>query len=119
MRDKTDRMARKMAKQLRVRGEGLEEVAGRAGRLLPRRLRGHVDTLVEAAACEAHPKHRARIDARAVAKAERALNQFLDSQNPALARWHGFLDWLAAIAFVVVTVVIALFFYLLNKGYFD
>ena len=90
-----------------------------AGRLLPRRLRGHVDTLVEAAACEAHPKHRARIDARAVAKAERALNQFLDSQNPALARWHGFLDWLAAIAFVVVTVVIALFFYLLNKGYFD
>lgn len=110
-------LAEKMATQLRVRGEGLAEVASRAGRKLPRHLRAQVDVLTAAQAVEAHPKLASQIDAKKVAKAERQIGHFLDKQDPKAERRGEILDLIAKIAFVFVTVVLAVFFFLLWRGY--
>lgn len=110
-------LAEKMATQLRVRGEGLEDVAARAGRKLPRHLRTHVDVLTEAEEAEAHPKLASRIDPKKVARAERKLTHYLDRQDPKAERRGEILDLIAKIAFVFVTVVLGVFFVLLWRGY--
>lgn len=110
-------LSQKMATQLRVRGETLEDVAAKAGRKLPKRLQKHVDVLTEAAAAEKHPKLMRQIDPREVRKSRRRLTYFLDKQDPKSERRGEILDVIAKIAFVVVTVLLAVFFLLLWRGY--
>lgn len=108
-----------MATQLRVRGHGLADVTERAGRKLPRHLRSDAAILIEAESLSANPKLARLVDDRRIAKAERRLNRFLDKQNPAAERRGEILDMIAKIAFVFVTVVLSVFFFLLWRGYFD
>lgn len=112
-------MADRMSSQLRVRGDGLADVAERAGRKLPRHLRSEASLLIEAESLSANPKLSRLVDDRRIAKAEKRLNRFLDKQDPAAERRGEILDVIAKIAFVFVTVVLTVFFFLLWRGYFD
>lgn len=112
-------LAGKMAKQLRVRGDGLAEVTERAGRKLPRRLRQDAKALIDAEAMSAHPKLSRRVNEKQLARAERRLSHYLEKQNPAAERRGEILDIIAKIAFVFVVVVLSVFFFLLSRGYFD
>ncbi|MEQ9053707.1 MAG: hypothetical protein RLO38_03270 [Roseovarius confluentis] len=108
-----------MSTQLRVRGEGIAEVTERAGRKLPRHLRSDAAALIEAEAMASNPKLSRLVDERRIARAEKRLNRFLDNQNPAAERRGEILDMIAKVAFVFVTVVLAVFFFQLWRGYFD
>ena len=119
MHGKSDALAEKMAKQLRLRGEGLKDVAARAGRKLPKRLRTEVEAIVDAQQMAENPKLMHHVDPDRIKLAERKLNRFLDRQNPAVERRAEMLDALAIIAFVIFTAVLAVFLLLLWRGYFD
>lgn len=118
-KDRFQAMAARMSAQLRVRGEGIAEVTERAGRKLPRHLRSDAERLIEAEAMAANPKLARLVDEKLIARAEKRLHQFLDRQNPAAERRGEILDVIAKIAFVFVTVVLSVFFFLLSRGYFD
>ncbi len=119
MQERTKSLATRMAAQLRVRGDGLADVAERAGRKLPKRLRDDAQVMIDAEALGGHPKLAKQIDAKRVGQAERRLSAFLDKQNPSVERRSEILDAVAKIAFVLVTIVLAVFFTLLYRGYFD
>lgn len=108
-----------MAQQLRLKGETFSEVAARAGRKLPRRLRRDVQTLSEVEALADNPKLAHRLDERQITKAERRLRAFLDTLDPKAERRGEILDTIAKIAFVFVVVALSLFFYLISTGYFE
>ena len=112
-------LAARMQTQLRLRGGDLAEVAAKAGRKLPKHLHAEVAKIVEAAQMAENPKLVRLIDAKGVARADRKIRQFLDKQNPAAERRGEILDRIAAVSFVLVTVLIAVFFLLLSRGYFD
>ena len=117
--ERNEELAKTMARQLRLRGGSLADVAGRAGRKLTRPLAADVQLLVEAETLAAHPKFAHRIDQKQLARAERRLLTFLEKQNPAKERRDAFLDRLAWIVFVLFTILVALFFLLLSRGAFD
>ena len=119
IRDRTNSLANRMSTQLRIKGDGLADVAQRAGRKLPKRLQREAEVLIEAEALGANPKLARRIDAQRVKQAERRLNAFLDKQNPGAERRGEILDVVARIAFVLVTIVLVIFFTLIYRGYFD
>ena len=112
-----DALAARMATQLRVKGEGLAEVTAKAGRRLPRSLRSAAATVIEAEAMSDHPKLARLIDPRDIQKAERKLNRFLSRQNPKAARRNEVLDLIAKIAFVIFSIALAVFLFLLWRGY--
>ncbi len=116
VKEKADTLASHMATQLRVRGEGLGEVAAKAGRRLPKRLQSDVATIVAAEEMQKHPKLERVIDERAVQKAEKRLRAYLDRQDPWSVRRGEILDVIAKIAFVFVVVILAVFFFLLWRG---
>ncbi|NND22926.1 MAG: hypothetical protein HKO14_12615 [Silicimonas sp.] len=117
--DRTRAMAEKMAAQLRVRGDGLADVTEKAGRKLPRHLRRDAHVMIEAATMADHPKLARLVDEKQFRRAEKRLNRYLDRLNPAAERRGEILDLIAKIAFVFVTVVLAVFFFLLWRGYFN
>jgi len=118
MRDRTNSLANRMSAQLRVKGDGLTDVIERAGRKLPHRLRQDAQVMIDAEMLGGNPKLARRVDAKSVDRAERRINAFLTKQNPAAERRGEFLDIVAKIAFVFVTIVLAVFFMLLYRGYF-
>lgn len=108
-----------MAQQLRLRGGRLVDVAGRAGRKLPRHVHEDVADMIEAEAMAANPKMTRLIDTRRVQKAEKRIRKYLDAQSPSAERKAAILDRLAAVAFVLFTIVLAVFFWLVWQGYFE
>lgn len=117
--EKTGDLATFMAKQLRVRGGDLADVASRAKRQLPRRLHRDIATLLDAETVAAHPKLAYRVDTRAVVKAERRLRAYLDTKDPAKERRAEFLDRLAMVVFILFAILLVVFFLLISQGYFD
>ena len=117
--ERAEALAQHMATQLRVRGDGLADVSARAGRRLPKRFQKDVQVIVDAEAMMQHPRLERVVDDRAVRKAERKIRAFLDLQDPRAVRRGEILDVIAKIAFVVVTVVLAVFFFLIWRGTFD
>lgn len=115
----SDDLAQTMARQLRLRNGSLPEVVDRAGRKLPRHLRQAAAIITEAEGLSQHPKLAYRIDAKSVKRAERNLRRFLDKQDPKAERMAAFLDRLAAVVFILLTLVLAVFFTALSRGYFD
>lgn len=108
-----------MAKQLRVRGGRLSDVAGRAGRRLPRQLHEDIADLIKAEAMANHPKMARLVDEKRVTRAERRIRRFLDKQSPAAERRGEILDRVAAVVFVLFAVTLAMFFWMLSQGHFD
>ena len=119
LKERADALAAHMSAQLRVRGDGLRDVTARAGRRLPKHLRAASLTIIEAVERAENPKLQRLVNDRDVLRAERKLRKFLDRQDPRTARRGEILDLLAKIAFVVLTVVLTVFFFLLYRGYFE
>jgi len=109
----------RMARQLRVRGEGLADVSARAGRKLPRHLRREIDVLIQAEAMSQNPKLARLINTGQVRKSGRKVLKYLDKLDPKAERLGETLDVIAKIAFVIFVVVLIVFFTLLKRGYFD
>ena len=116
---RAEALAELMSVQLRVRGDGLREVTTRAGRRLPRHLRGAAEVISDAVDKAENPRLERLIDEKAVIRSERKLRKFLEKQDPRAVRRGEILDLLAKIAFVILTVILAVFFLLLNQGYFE
>ena len=114
-----DDLAALMARQLRVRGTELSEVAHKAGRKLPRHLHTEVQAVLDACLQAEHPKFAHRIDQKRLKKAVARLEKFLAKQNPKAERRREILDRIAAVAFVVFVVVLGVFFFLLSRGAFE
>ena len=108
-----------MATQLRAKGATFQEVATNAGRRVPRRYRNDVAKIIEVETLIENPKLAHRIEDSQVAKAERRLRYFLDQQDPKAERLGEILDWIAAVAFIVVVITLGVFFYLISTGYFE
>ena len=119
VKERAEALAKLMSAQLRVRGEGLREVTSRAGRRLPKHLRRAAELISDAVEKSENPKLQRLVDERAVRQAERKLRKFLERQDPRTARRGEIMDVAAKIAFVVFVVVLAVFFLLLNQGYFE
>lgn len=117
--ERSDALAEKMARQLRLRGDTLADVSARAGRKLPKHLRHEVEKILNAQRMAQHPKFMHHVDEAQIAKAEKKLNRFLDKQDPKAERRTEILDAIAKIAFVIFTVVLAVFLTLLWRGYFS
>jgi hypothetical protein len=107
-----------MAQQLRVRGGRLADVAGRAGRRLPHKLHEDVADLIEAEAMSRHPKMARMVDRKRVQRAEKRIRHFLDQQSPGAERRGAILDRIAAVAFILFSITLATFFWLLWRGHF-
>lgn len=105
-----------MARQLRLRGGRLSDVAARAVRKLPRSLQAEAQVIIEAETLAEHPKLAHRVDAKRVKRAERKLRAFLNKQDPRAERRAEFLDRLAAIVFVVFVAVLGVFLVALWRG---
>lgn len=112
-------LAEVMARQLRLRKGTFVDVTDRAGRKLPRHLRAEADIIANAELLSQNPKLAYRIDAKRVNKAEKRLKRFLEKQDPRAERMAAFLNWLAAIVFVIFCIALAFFFFALSRGYFD
>ena len=108
-----------MAQQLRLRGGRLVDVAGRAGRKLPRHVHEDIARVIEAETMAKNPKMARLVDERRVKRAEKRIRKYLDAQSPKAERNAAILDRLAAVAFVLFTVALAVFFWLVSQGYFD
>ncbi len=119
VRETTEALAERMAKQLRVRGDGLSEVTAKAGRKLPKYLRAEAEALIQAEEMAQNPKLARLIDPKRVKASERKMLKYLNKQNPKAERMGEFLDVVAKIAFVIFVVMLVLFITLLNRGYFD
>ena len=117
--ERSKALAEKVARQLRVGGDDLETVTARAGRKLPKYLRAEVDVILEATRIADHPKLMRQVDHARISKAEKTINRFLDKQDPAAERRNQILDTLARVAFVVFSIVLAVFLTLLGRGYFN
>ena len=113
----SEELAEIMARQLRVRGGPLADVAARAGRKLPRHLHAEAGVIIEAERLASHPKLAHRVDAKQLKKAERKLRYFLDKQDPKAERRAELLDRLAAIVFILFVIVLGVFFLALWRGY--
>lgn len=109
-------LAEKMASQMRLRAGDFETLVARAGRRLPRRLRRDARFLIETEKLARHPKLARRVDLGRVKRAERHIDEWLDTLDPAAERRAAILDHLAAIAFVVAVVTLALFGWMLWQG---
>lgn len=116
---KSEELAQQMATQLRVRQGTLDRVAARAGRKVPTHVQKDVSRLIEADHLANHAKLRKRLDPKALKSSRRRVGAFLETRDPALERRHAALDLVAQIAFVLVTVALGLFFYLLWRGAFS
>ena len=108
-----------MARQLRLRGGGLSDVAARAGRKLPRHLQAEVHVIVEAETLAEHPKLAHRVDEKRLKTAARKLRNFLDKQDPKAERRAEILDRLAVIVFIVFAIAVGAFLVALSQGVFD
>ena len=116
---RAEALAELMSVQLRVRGDGLRDVTARAGRRLPKHLQAAAEVISDAAEKAENPRLQRLIDEKAVVRSERKLRKFLEKQDPRAVRRGELLDLLAKIAFVILTVVLAVFFLLASQGYFE
>jgi hypothetical protein len=117
--ERAEALATHMATQLRVRGDGLADISAKAGRRLPKRFRKDVQVIIEAEAMMQHPRLARLVDISAVRRAEKRLRAYLDLQDPHTVRRGEVLDVIAKVAFVLVTVVLAVFFFWVWRGTFD
>ncbi|MDO6724805.1 hypothetical protein Q4560_16160 [Celeribacter halophilus] len=103
---RAENLATLMRERLGVRaGEGFEAKVKHAGRRLPRWARKQAAVIVEAMALEAHPKLAQQVAHKKVDKAFKELTYFLERQDVKTRRKNRFLDFVAALAFVVFVTI--------------
>lgn len=113
---RNDALARHLGEKLDVPGEDLETVLRRAGREVPRRLRGEARYLVEAETMAAHPKLYFLVDKSRMKRADKALRAAVRGRDPKQERKDRLLGTLAGIAFGMIAFFAALIWFLAWRG---
>lgn len=112
-----DRLAQLIEERLDVRGAGLEAKLNRAGRSLPKYIRGEARLLVEAVTMQAHPKLSRQIDHARLEQAYGDVERYLLGLD-AWARRRGVaLNWLAGNAFNLLIIGAVLLAVLVWRGF--
>ena len=106
-----------MQAKLGVQGRDLDQVLRRAGRRLPRGVRKQVATLAKAAFYARNPKMARRFEGHEVQAAYDAVMAHLDSIDVMEDRKDRVLGIAGAIAFNLLSVMVAFIFYLWWRGY--
>ncbi|MCA8883360.1 MAG: hypothetical protein KDA50_06380 [Rhodobacteraceae bacterium] len=108
-----DKLAVFIGEKLDVPGNDLTTVVARAGRLLPRRLRGDAEYLICAQTMVRQPRLHGLVDDARVAQAMKRLRAFASKQDPDKARTDRLLGQIAAFVFnmflmaaLVITVLV-------------
>ncbi|QIE41966.1 hypothetical protein G5B39_08360 [Rhodobacteraceae bacterium SC52] len=109
-------LARHLGEKLDVPGETLDTVLRRAGREIPRRLRGEARYLVEAETMAQHPKLYHMVDKARMKRADRALRGAVRGRDPKQERKDRMLGTLAGIAFGLVVFFAVLIWFLAWRG---
>ena len=107
----TDRLARLLEERLGLRGKGFAVKVQRAGRRLPKYIRGEAVALVDALAIESHPKLSQQVDTARLERAFKDVERYLLGVDPWARRRGIFLNWLAGQAFnllIIIVLVLAL-----------
>ncbi len=112
-----DRVAALMEERLRLRGTGLEAKLRKGRRLLPRKVRGAADILVQAAKMAQNPKLLLQIDHEAVASAYDICVRHLGAINQAERRMTAVVGVAGSIAFSVLVVGVLLLAVLHWRGF--
>ena len=102
---RVDSLRELMEKHLGIKARSFEKACNRAGRQLPRRLRGPAARLIEAASMAENPKLQRYMDATAVAADYRAIEDWLIAQDQAEAAKTRRLNLLALIALQLLVIL--------------
>jgi len=105
--EKADALSALLRAKLGVRGATLAVRLRRAGRLLPKRLRGEGQRIVTAQNRAAHPKLARTVDPALLNTAFAELTAHLKEINPAERRTTRLLHWLAGAVFNLLVIVVA------------
>ena len=105
-----------METRLRIRGKTLEAQVRKAGRLLPRNVRREATYLAHAATIMMHPKLVRMVDGAKATQAHARLVYFLNSVDPNDRAKGMLLNWLGAVAFIILVTFIAVVFVLVQRG---
>ncbi len=114
---RADHLAQLIEDKLDVRGQGLEAKLHRAGRLLPKYIRGEADYLVEALKLQASPKLARQVDLARLRRGVADVERYLRDIDPWVRRRAVALSWLAANAFNLLVVAVLLLAVLLWRGF--
>ncbi|MEV8468399.1 hypothetical protein AB0T83_16605 [Fluviibacterium sp. DFM31] len=109
-------LANRMGEKLDVPGHDLTTVVGRAGRMLPRRLRREADYLIQMEMISGHPKLCHMVDPARVAKAEARLRAHVRHMNPEKERRDRLLGQIAGYVFGMLVFVALLITVLAWRG---
>ncbi len=117
LQKRADRLAQLIGNKLDVRGAGLEAKLKRAGRRLPKYIRGEARLLVDALAMEAHPKLARQIDKARLERAYHDVERYLQGLDAWARRRGGVLDWLAGNLFSLLLLAGLLIAVLVWRGF--
>ncbi len=106
-----------LQEKLRVRGRSLEAQIKRAGRQLPRRVRGDATYLAQALLLSENPKLLRMVDMAKARQAHQNVLAFLKTIDLTARRWTAFLSVIASIAFGLLVTGGLLLFILWARGF--
>ncbi|MCZ4254417.1 hypothetical protein PVW51_05030 [Sulfitobacter sp. PR48] len=114
---KSQALLRLLQAKLGVRGRDLEQALRRAGRRLPRRVRGQAARLVAAQKMAGHPKLARQLDPREFSQAYADVSAHLAAIDVADRRKGRLIGLAAVVAANLLIVITAFLFWLSWRGY--
>ena len=115
--DRVDRITELLEQRLALRGKTLDAKLRNAGRLLPKSIHKHAQTLVEPIKLQGHPKLAKMIDDNAVAGAYKICEKYLLEVDRADLRRGKVIGFLSTNALNLLLIAAMVFGVLLWRGY--
>ncbi len=112
-----DEVQAALESKLRVRGRSLDAQIRKAGRLLPRRVRGDATYLAQAVALSENPKLQRMVDMARAKLAHRRVLDFVEGIDLGARRRTAALNMIASIAFALLVTGALLLFVLVQRGF--
>lgn len=114
---KTQALQKLLRSKLGVRAHDLEQALRRAGRRLPRRVRGQAARLVAAQKMAGNPRLARQMDADALARAYADVSAYLTAIDVADRRKGRLISLAAAVALNLLIVIVGFLLWLWWRGY--
>ncbi|MEM9967207.1 MAG: hypothetical protein AAF755_03805 [Pseudomonadota bacterium] len=97
--------------------DDLTQAQSRLGRRLPRRVRVHLEGIIDAERLSTHPKLRRQVDMAAVQRSHQQILRYLKTVDPADRRRGQLLALAGAVAFNLLFIIAAFITWLWWRGY--
>ena len=117
LQSQAERLAHLLEERLGVRGKGLEAKVQRAGRRLPKYIRGEAAALLKAMELEGHPQLSQQIDHDRITRAYKDIERYLQAIDPWARRRGILLNWLAGQAFNLLILIVLVVVVLRWRGF--